>query len=97
MEVIKRLTQENHAVCSTLINKRPAENLFLIGDIEAYGYEEDFQKVWGEFDTEGNLVAILLKYKENYIPYAENDTFDAKGFADIMLDDPDFSMMSCLA
>ncbi len=94
--MIKRLSEKDHDICSSFINKKPAENLFLIGDIEAYGYEEDFQRVWGEFDTDGNLIAILLKYKENYIPYAENAYFDAEGFAEIMLNDPEFSMMSGL-
>ncbi|OCA81750.1 GNAT family N-acetyltransferase [Bacillus sp. FJAT-27986] len=94
--MIKRLSEKDHDVCVSFIHTKPSENLFLIGDIEAYGYEEDFQKVWGEFDTNGNLIAVLLKYIENYIPYAENDLFDAKGFADIMLNDPEFSMMSGL-
>ncbi|KMJ58217.1 GNAT family acetyltransferase [Bacillus sp. LL01] len=93
--MIRRLTERDHDVCFAFLGEQPAENLFIIGDIEAYGYEKDFQKLWGEFDEGGALKAVLLKYEENYIPYA-NSNFDAEGFANIMLSDPNFNMMSGL-
>ncbi|MDP5272856.1 GNAT family N-acetyltransferase [Chengkuizengella axinellae] len=93
--MIRRLTVKDHGQCFKLLKEQPAENLFILGDIEAYGYEEDFQKLWGDFSDNGELIAVLLKYQENYIPYAKGD-FNAKGFAEIMLSDPDFSMLSGL-
>ncbi|MBT2687636.1 GNAT family N-acetyltransferase [Bacillus sp. ISL-47] len=93
--MIRRLTEQDHKMCFRFLKQQPAENLFIIGDIEAYGYEQDFQKVWGEFNECGDLKAVLLKYEENYIPFAEG-TFDAEGFAEIMLKDPGFGMMSGL-
>lgn len=93
--MIRRLTQEDHEVCFTFLGEQPAENLFIIGDIEAYGYEKDFQKLWGEFNVAGQLIAVLLKYEDNYIPYAKGN-FDTEGFAKIMLNDPEFNMMSGL-
>ncbi|MDZ5473921.1 GNAT family N-acetyltransferase [Bacillus sp. 31A1R] len=93
--MIRRLTKEDHEICFSLLKSKPAENLFMIGDIEGYGYETPFQKLWGEFDEKGNLIAVLLKYEENYIPFAKG-SFNAKQFAEIMLDDPSFKMMSGL-
>lgn len=93
--MIRRLTSADHEVCFNLIKNQRAENLFIIGDIEVYGYEQDFQKVWGEFDDTGALVAVLLKYEDNYIPYAPGD-FDAAGFVEILLNDPSLKMMSGL-
>ncbi len=84
---------EDHEQCFQLLKTRSAENLFIIGDIEKYGYEQDFQKLWGNFNADGLLTAILLKYERNYIPFAAGP-FDAEGFADIMSQDTDFSMMS---
>lgn len=49
----------------------------------------------GEFGEDGRLKAVLLKYEENFIPYAAGD-FNAKGFAEIMLGDPNLGMMSGL-
>ncbi|WP_449622931.1 GNAT family N-acetyltransferase [Robertmurraya sp. Marseille-Q9965] len=93
--MIRRLTSDDHEYCFELVNSQPAENLFIIGDIEAYGYDKDFQKVWGDFNADGDLIAVLLKYENNYIPFATGD-FDAKGFAEIMDADPDFYLMSGL-
>lgn len=93
--MIRRLTETDHGKCFDFLSDQPAENLFIIGDIEAYGYEKDFQKLWGEFNEDGELKAVLLKYEENFIPYAKGD-FDAEGFANIMLSDSKFSMMSGL-
>lgn len=93
--MIRKLTRDDHERCFALLKTAAAENLFIIGDIEAYGYDKNFQKIWGDFDTNEQLIAVLLKYENNYIPYAKAE-FDAKGFAKIMDQDPDFFMMSGL-
>jgi len=95
INMIRRLKENDEEACFKLIKTRPAENLFIIGDIEAYGFEQEFQKLWGEFNENGDLIAVLLKFEENYIPFAM-DSFNAKGFAEIMLNDPTFKMMSGL-
>ncbi|MFC7391986.1 GNAT family N-acetyltransferase [Scopulibacillus cellulosilyticus] len=93
--MIRRLNKNDHEVCFNLLKTKSAENLFLIGDIEAYGYEQEFQKLWGEFNENGELIAVLLKYEENYIPFV-TESFNAEGFAEIMSNDPSFKMMSGL-
>ncbi|WP_034765534.1 GNAT family N-acetyltransferase [Rossellomorea vietnamensis] len=93
--MIRQLTEKDHDICQELIQKQPAENLFIIGDIEAFGYEQDFQKIWGDFDDEGNLRGILLKYRENFIPFSIGD-FDAEGFAAIINETKDYSIVSGL-
>jgi predicted GNAT family acetyltransferase len=93
--MIRRLSQKDDAACQKLLARKPAENLFIIGDIENFGYEQDFQKLWGDFTHDGVLIAILLKYRSNYICYAENK-FDSEGFADIINNDPDFRELSGL-
>lgn len=93
--MIRRLNNNDHDACLRLLKTRPAENLFIIGDIEVYGYEQGFQKLWGEFNDKGELIAVLLKFEENYIPFAIED-FNARAFADIIVSDPAFKMMSGL-
>ena len=93
--LLRRLTQHDHEVCLRLLKTKPAENLFIIGDIEVYGYEQTFQKLWGEFNERGELIAVLLKFEENYIPFAI-ESFNARGFAEIMSNDSSFKMMSGL-
>lgn len=93
--MIRRLTQADHEECFALLKTKAAENLFIIGDIEAFGYEQDFQRLWGEWDERGELIAVLLKYRQNYIPFAVAP-FDALAFSEIMLEDSEFHMMSGL-
>lgn len=93
--MIRKLTSEDHEKVMTLVNKKPAENLFIIGDIEAYGYETDFQSVWGEFKDSGELIAVLLKYEANYIPYAEEE-FNVEAFANIINKDSHMRELSGL-
>ncbi|TCZ80881.1 GNAT family N-acetyltransferase [Paenibacillus albiflavus] len=85
--MIRRLKQSDHEVCINLLKTRSAENLFIIGDIEAYGYDQEFQKLWGEFNDSGELIAVLLKYQENFIPFAV-ESFNAEGFAEIISNEP---------
>ncbi|TSB45962.1 GNAT family N-acetyltransferase [Alkalicoccobacillus porphyridii] len=93
--MIRKLTKDDTENCLQFLKQKPAENLFIIGDIEAFGMETDFQTCWGEFNEQGEFVAVLLKYYENYIPYAPA-TFNASAFAGIMKQDPKFGAMSCL-
>jgi uncharacterized protein len=93
--MIRVLTHIDDKQCQRLIQEQPAENLFIIGDIEAFGYEQDFQTIWGDFDENGNMRGILLKYRENFIPYSSGE-FDAKGFADIINGCDDFKFLSGL-
>ncbi|GAA0479820.1 GNAT family N-acetyltransferase [Salinibacillus aidingensis] len=81
--MIRELSKADLHACMEFIKKSPAENLFLIGDLEAYGVEEDFQDVWGDFDEQGYFRAVLLRYRQNYIIYAP-DSFDRQGIAAII-------------
>ncbi|WP_347551910.1 GNAT family N-acetyltransferase [Pseudalkalibacillus hwajinpoensis] len=93
--MIRRLTDSDHKQCLSLLTPYAAENLFILGDIEAFGYDQPFQKLWGDFSSNNVLRAVLLKYEKNYIPYASGE-FDAEGFAHIISEDTEFSMMSGL-
>ncbi|MEO4053076.1 GNAT family N-acetyltransferase [Solibacillus sp. CAU 1738] len=92
--MIRLLTADDHEVCMALVQQQPAENLFIIGDIEAFGYDKPFQKIWGQFEDE-QLIAVLLKYEANYIPYAQG-SFDVQAFADIINADEYATEMSGL-
>ncbi|WP_082234845.1 GNAT family N-acetyltransferase [Halobacillus massiliensis] len=92
--MIRRLTEEDRFKCQNLLAEKPAENLFIIGDIENFGFEQDFQKLWGDFSGD-ELRAILLKYRNNYIAYASGN-FDSIGFAEIIDQDFEFTQLSGL-
>ncbi|WP_152657971.1 GNAT family N-acetyltransferase [Oceanobacillus sp. CFH 90083] len=80
--MIRKLTKEDHGKVMELVEPKAAENLFIIGDIEAFGYDSDIQDVWGQWEKQ-KLIAVLLRYRENFIVYSEND-YDVKGFSEII-------------
>ena len=82
--MIRKLTKEDHAKVMELVEPKAAENLFIIGDIEAFGYDSDIQEVWGEWKQE-DLIAVLLRYRENFIIYSEGE-YDVKGFTEMIND-----------
>ncbi|MDF2909828.1 MAG: N-acetyltransferase [Sporolactobacillus laevolacticus] len=84
--MIRQLTEKDRDSVLEFAGDRPAENLFILGDIEAFGIESDSVTLWGDYDEQGNLLSILLRYLENFIPYAQNsDVLDGKAWADVML------------
>ncbi|MED0656892.1 GNAT family N-acetyltransferase [Anoxybacillus ayderensis] len=81
--MIRKLSEADHDVVFSFLKQEPSLNLFIIGDIEAFGYEQEFQELWGDFDENGRLRAVLLRFYDSYIPYAPGD-FDIDGFAEVM-------------
>lgn len=66
------------------LSAEPAVNLFLLGDIELFGFDKDFQEVWGSFDEQGVMDGVLLRYNDNFIPYFKEDDFDDEEFRQII-------------
>ncbi len=84
--MIRKLNKEDKEMVMEYLTKEPALNLFMIGDIENYGFNnEEFQELWGEFDKTGDLKAVLLRYYDNNIIYSRGQ-YDAKAIADIIKD-----------
>jgi predicted GNAT family acetyltransferase len=62
------------------LKREPEFNLFIIGDIERYGYDNYFLNIWADINKRGNIEGILLKYFEFLIFYS-NGKFDVNEFA----------------
>ncbi|MGL4337585.1 MAG: GNAT family N-acetyltransferase [Turicibacter sp.] len=92
--MIRKLKQEDYQSVMTYLSEEAGLNLFLIGDIENYGFESPIQEVWGSFDETGYLNGVLLRYRENYIPYFKESQFDVSEFIEIIKSDPNIQMIS---
>ena len=53
-------------------------NIFPIGDIEAFGFDNLVQVIYGEFDEEGHYLSIFLRYRDNGIYYSHNNHFNVE-------------------
>ena len=71
--MIRKLNENDKDKLMSYVTDEPALNLFIIGDIENYGFQNDFQEMWGEFDHEDNFKAVLLRYYDSFIIYAKNE------------------------
>jgi len=81
--VIRKLTDQDHHQVLAFLSEEPSINLFIIGDLDAFGYSSEFQEIWGEFDEQDSIKAVLLRFHQSFIPYAKGE-FDTEGFVSIM-------------
>ncbi|WP_379151774.1 GNAT family N-acetyltransferase [Paenibacillus sp. sgz5001063] len=92
--MIRRLEEADRGALMSLLSKDPAINLYIIGDVENFGFEQDFMELWGEFtEADGKLIAVLLRFFGSFLPYADGP-FDAAGFAALMKESKKFEMVS---
>ncbi len=91
--MITKLYQEDNSQVMPYLMEEKALNLFIIGDIENFGYNSEFQDIWADFDDENNIKGILLRYYHSYVVYSKGN-FDVKGFVDIIQGDRDFEIIS---
>ncbi|PKJ54973.1 GNAT family N-acetyltransferase [Bacillus sp. SN10] len=71
--MMRKLTKKDHEQVFAYLKEEAALNLFIIGDIEAFGYDTDFQELWGVFKENGTLKSILLRFHDSFIPYSKEE------------------------
>jgi predicted GNAT family acetyltransferase len=91
--MIVKADQSWHEKVMSYLSEEPALNLFIIADIENFGYETDSQEIWADVDDAGDIQGILLRYMGNYLPYAKG-CINAKGFSEIINKDTTYEMIS---
>jgi len=82
--MVRKLTEKDREATLGFLKKEAAINLFIIGDIEGFGFDSDIQELWGQYSTKGELEGVLLRFNESYIPYFEKDDFDITEFKKII-------------
>ncbi|MBI9013124.1 MAG: GNAT family N-acetyltransferase [Clostridiales bacterium] len=74
LDMLVKATELNREAILTYCNEEPSINLFIIGDIELYGFDTDFQEVWIQ-EKESKILGVVLKYHDNFIIYSK-ETMD---------------------
>lgn len=69
-----------------LLKQKPSENLFILWGIEAFGFDNELQTLWGDFNESNELRGVLYKFKDKYSPFGIGD-FDIEGFVSIISKD----------
>lgn len=81
--MIRLLQEKDRDTVLEYLYKESEFNIFPIGDIEAFGFDETFQKVYGEFDDDNQIKSVLLLYRDNLIYYSHEDSL-SPDYVDIM-------------
>jgi len=73
--MVMKVTKCNNSEKEELLDflkLKPAENCFLIGDIENFNLDEEFIDIW-LLKTAGRVTSVLLRFYKYYIVYCENE------------------------
>ena len=74
--MIRKLNESDRDSLLKYLYVEGSLNIFIIGDVEAFGFDKDFQTIYGEFDVDNNYLAVLLFYRENTVFYSHNREFN---------------------
>lgn len=91
--MIRKLNYNDNDQLIEYLTEEKAINLFILGDIENFGYDKEFQEIWAEFDDMDEIKAVLLRYFNSYVAYAKGE-FSVKDFAEILNNNPNFEILS---
>lgn len=81
--MIRKITADDSKPFREYVNREPSINVFIIADVENYGFNQEFQEVWGDFDG-SSLRAVLLRYYSIFVLYSEKNQYDENGIAEIL-------------
>ena len=81
---MRKLTEKDRQWVQNYILQEPEFNLFLIGDIENFGLENDNVDVFAN-ETPNGADCLLLRYMDNYILYSHHLDYDAKKVAEFLV------------
>ncbi|MFA6647674.1 MAG: hypothetical protein WCS32_03455, partial [Candidatus Izemoplasmatales bacterium] len=74
--MIRLLSENDRVEVLEYLYKDKNFNIFFIGDIENFGMNTDFQRVYGEYSDENELLSVFLRYRENAVYYADKPRFN---------------------
>jgi len=82
--MLKRLDSNYLDQMMVLLSEEKELNLFIIGDIERYGFDQSFLAFWGQFEEE-KLVGILMRYYDGFTIYTkESIAVDIESVMDVV-------------
>jgi len=82
--MFRKLTENDRQNAIDYLTQEASYNVFTIGDIENFGFDKEFQDVWGEFGENGEFRALVLRYYTNHIVYSITNEYDSTPIVEIL-------------
>ena len=86
---VRRLTNQDRPALHALLREAPAQNLYLLGNLETLGFDHELCEFWGDWDAQGVLRAVLNRYMTGWSCYGRAPA-DWAALAQV-LDAPEFA------
>ena len=87
-----KANEEHRLSIMNYCKTEPSINLFIMGDIENFGFNSEFQDVWIQI-IEDKLVGVVLRYHDNLIIYSKDLDMDM-GEINCLLSEMDIKVIS---
>ncbi|MCB0071035.1 MAG: GNAT family N-acetyltransferase [Caldilineaceae bacterium] len=82
------MTNVDRAPVQALLSEAPAQNLYLLGNLETLGFDHELCEFWGDWGSRGQLRAVLNRYMTGWGCYGRPDA-DWPALARVMDDHPE--------
>jgi predicted GNAT family acetyltransferase len=82
--MLRKLTEDDRQAALSYLALEPSYNVFTIGDIENFGFSNEFQDVWGDFDERSEYRALVLRYYNNHIVYSAAEDFGISAVCEVL-------------
>lgn len=92
--MITKCTKKHHSLLMDYLSQDKVSNLFIIGDIDNYGFDNDFQNIY--IDEEDNkIVTVYLTYHDSLVISSYDNVVD-NAFVDHLINEYDITIISGL-
>ena len=69
----RKLSESDRGAAVALLSSAPAINLYMLGNIESMGFEEEVCEFWGDFADDGALRGVLNRYMTGWTAFGLPD------------------------
>ena len=80
--VLRKASEVDRSILMNYLNKEASINLFMLSDIERFGFESEFQELWIQY-LENEIGGVLLRYHDTFI-LASNTKMDYEEVVDLL-------------
>ena len=74
--MIKLLQEKDRTNVLDFLYQDAVYNIFIVGDIEAFGFDNQFQHFYAEIDTNGIYKSVFLRYYQSAVYYSVSSIFN---------------------